>query len=44
MPGFPARAQDFPSRPIRGSRLVGEAMGRRLNQAVVMDNKRCSGR
>ncbi len=54
--GFPARAQDFPARPIRWvipfppagnydvtSRLVGEAMGRRLNQTVVMDNKPGAG-
>src|SRR5882724_9989804 len=56
MLGFPARAQDFPSRPIRWvipfpaagnydvtSRIVGEAMGRRLNQTVVMDNKPGAG-
>jgi tripartite-type tricarboxylate transporter receptor subunit TctC len=54
--GFPARAQDFPSRPIRWvipfppagnydvtSRIVGEAMGRRLNQTLVMDNKPGAG-
>jgi tripartite-type tricarboxylate transporter receptor subunit TctC len=54
--GLPARAQDFPSRPIRWiipfspagnydvtSRIVGEAMGRHLNQTVVMDNRPGAG-
>ncbi len=54
--GLPARAQEFPARPIRWiipfppagnydvtSRLVGEAMGRRLGQTVVMDNKPGAG-
>lgn len=53
---FPARAQEYPSRPIRWivpfppagnydvtSRIVGEAMGRRLGQTIVMDNKPGAG-
>ena len=54
--GGPARAQNFPSKPIRWivpfaaggnydvtSRLVGEAMGRRLGQTVVPDNRPGAG-
>jgi len=52
----PARAQAFPSKPIRWivpfaaagnyditSRLVGEAMGRQLNQTIVIDNRPGAG-
>jgi len=54
--GAPARAQAFPSKPIRWivpfaaagnyditSRLVGEAMGRQLNQTIVIDNRPGAG-
>ncbi|MBL6617219.1 MAG: tripartite tricarboxylate transporter substrate binding protein, partial [Reyranella sp.] len=53
---MPARAQAFPSKPIRWivpfapggnydvtSRIVGEAMGRRLGQTVVVDNRPGAG-
>ena len=56
MLALPARAQEFPSRPVRWvipfpaagnydvtSRIVGEAMARRLGQTVVMDNKPGAG-
>jgi len=54
--GVRARAQNFPSKPIRWiipfaaagnydvtSRLVGEAMGRRLGQTVIPDNRPGAG-
>ncbi|WP_421994058.1 Bug family tripartite tricarboxylate transporter substrate binding protein [Reyranella sp.] len=54
--GGPARAQAFPSKPVRWvipfaaggnydvtSRLVGEAMGQKLGQTVVPDNKPGAG-
>ncbi|WP_395714010.1 Bug family tripartite tricarboxylate transporter substrate binding protein [Reyranella sp.] len=54
--GMPARAQSFPSKPIRWvipfppagnydvtSRIVGEAMGRRLGQTIVADNRPGAG-
>jgi tripartite-type tricarboxylate transporter receptor subunit TctC len=54
--GAPARAQNFPTKPIRWvipfpaagnydvtSRLVGEAMGRRLGQTVIPDNRPGAG-
>ena len=53
---MPARAQSFPSKPIRWvipfppagnydvtSRIVGEAMGRRLGQTIVADNRPGAG-
>lgn len=52
----PARAQAFPSKPIRWivpfaaagnyditARLVGDAMGRQLNQTIVIDNRPGAG-
>src|SRR3977135_3333587 len=54
--GAQARAQNFPTKPIRWvipfpaagnydvtSRLVGEAMGRRLGQTVIPDNRPGAG-
>jgi tripartite-type tricarboxylate transporter receptor subunit TctC len=54
--GVPARAETFPSKPIRWiipfaaggnydvtSRIVGEAMGRQLNQTILIDNRPGAG-
>lgn len=54
--GTPARAETFPSKPIRWiipfaaggnydvtARIVGEAMGRRLNQTILIDNRPGAG-